>query len=128
MVLRLLQMALRSVDLVLGLSSGPLVEIQSNKMSFRGFTVAFGTQVVLWSVDLACQSILHICYNILQFLSSDPGNLRCVLYTYRQVKDAIHQLRSRPEFLEVLKLQLQPRGRAGAPAPPQVHPVLVSAQ
>ena len=46
----------------------------------------------------------------------------------RQVKDAIHQLRSRPEFLEVLRLQLQPRNRADAPAPPQVHPVLVSAQ
>ena len=28
----------------------------------------------------------------------------------------------------MLKLQLQPRSRAGAPDPPQVHPVLVSAQ
>ena len=44
------------------------------------------------------------------------------------MKDAIHQLRSRPEFLEVLRLQLQLRDGAGAPAPPQVHPVLVSAE
>ena len=72
------------------------------------------------------QLIFHF-HNDFWILPLDPGNLQLILYTNRQVKDAIQQLRSRLESLEVLKLQLQPRGRAGAPAPPQVHPVLAAA-
>ena len=58
----------------------------------------------------------------------DPGNLQLILYTDRQVRDAIKKLRSKAEYLEMLKLQLQPRGRAGPPAPPPRHPVLAAAQ
>ena len=61
-------------------------------------------------------------------LPIDPGNLQLILYTDRQVRDAIQKLRSKAEYLEVLKLQLQPRDRAGSPAPPPRHPVLAAAQ
>ena len=60
--------------------------------------------------------------------SVDPGNLQLILYTERQVRDAIQKMRSKAEYLEVLKLQLQPRGSAGAPAPPPRHSVLAAAQ
>ena len=76
---------------------------------------------------MACQSYFHICNDVL-ISSIDPGNLQLILYTDRQVRDAVQKLWSNAEYLEVSKLQLQPRCTAGPPAPPPRHPLLAAAQ